>query len=305
MRQSISTVVLALAAVASTEAHGATLQVFGNASATALDTSATSGSGFVGGTDYNQISTNTAGSAASGAVTSSMTTPVGSASAFASANIATGQIRASASANGGTYYTNIGSQQYWTSSAGAAASALMSETFTAVGSGTVTFSLAYNGSWNVAGQPYVSCCDPLAGVVSGVFNPSWLLNVGLTLGGNGVLDSAYFTSVSPSGPASGSIGGILTATGSLVAGGTYGISSVLDLFLSDSIGLFDFSHTATLSVTTSPGLLLAFDDPRFLTSPVNPAPVPLPASALALSIGVAALGMAKRARPRRIKRSKP
>lgn len=263
------------------QAGAATLQVFSNASASTLDTGAPTGSsGLLGGTDTDAISTNTAGSSASGIVSSTMSTPAGSASAFASADIQTGQVKASVSTNGGTNYQNISSQRYWGSQAGAAASALVSETFTAIGNGTVTFSLAYDGSWSVAGQPYVGCCNPGNVIVSGTFNPTYFLSVGLTLGGNGVLDGTYFSTVSPSGPLAGSVNSLLTATGMLFNGGTYGISAALDLGLLDAIGFFDFSSTATLSYTTSPGLTLLFDDQRFLTSsPVDPAPVPLPATA--------------------------
>lgn len=291
----------AIGIIFAVQVDAATLQVFSNASASTLDTGAPAGSsGQLGGTDTDTISTNTAGSSAVGTVNSTMSTPVGSASAFASADIQSGQVKASVSANGGTQYSNLTSQRYWFSQAGASASALISETFTAVGSGTATFSLAFDGDWSVAGQPYVSCCNPGNVTISGSYNPTYILSVGLTLGGNGVLDGSYFSSVSPSGPSTGSVNSVLTAAGTLFDGGTYGISAALDLGLFDAIGFFDFASTATLSYTTSPGLTLLFDDQRFLTSsPVDPAPVPLPAGAALLGSVLFGLGAVAAVRKQR------
>lgn len=269
--------------------QAATLQVQAVASTSGLDIS----SGPVGGTDNQVISTNTAGSAASGAVTASSSTSVATSSAFASANIATGQLKASAVANPGTYYQNIPSAPVWGSEAGATAQAMFSETFVAVGSGMLTFNMAVNGTWNIAPQPYVSCCDSFGNPVSGYFQPSWLISSSIVLGSNGVLAGDQFSNVSPFDPASGSVNTILSFTAPIFDGVTYGISATLDTFLLSAIGGIDFSHTATLSFVTSPGVSLLFDDSRFLTiNPNDPAPIPLPAGAVLLGSALFGLGVA-------------
>jgi len=290
---------LAVFLMSATLGESATLQVQAIASASGVDVS----SGLVGGTDNQAISTNTASGSASGTVSASSSTSVASASAFASADVATGQLKASVSGNPGTYYHNIPSSPVWASQVVVSANALVSETFVAVGSGTVQFDLAFNGNWNIAPQPYLMCCDPVLGVVAGFYQPQWLLSGSIALGGSGgLLAGDGFAYVSPNDPLQGSISGVLSIMATLVDGADYGISAALDTFFFDGIGGIDFSHTATLSYSASPGVSLLFSDSRFLTiDPNSPAPVPLPAGAVLL--GSALFGFGAVASKRR--QSKP
>lgn len=201
----ISLFALIASSVLGGPATAATLLVQVSAAATGVDIA----TGPVGGSSLDTISTNTASSSASATATASASTPIASASGFASANIASGQLKARFSANPGIAYSSIDSEPVWNSFASGFAQAFFSETFTAVGSGTVEFTMAYDGIWNLGAQTQISCCDPLGGIVTSFVDPNWLLSGTVTLGGGGVLASDQFAYLTGD-ILSGNIDGILS-----------------------------------------------------------------------------------------------
>lgn len=273
-------------------AHAATISAYGNVSVTGYDTLG----GPAGGNDYKEISTNTAGGDAHGSVDAFVSSVAGYGSASASADIATGQLKAKVGGNVGTYYSPSTGAGIFSQELVSSASALVSETFSVMGSGIVRFELAYNGFWNIVAQPYISCCDfdanPSTGIVTGIFDPAWFAFGSLVLGGDGGPISDTFEFRNDVDPLTGSASGILSVSALLVEGHDYGISSTIDMFMSYSSGAIDFSHTATLSYFLDPGMSIIFDDARFLTvDPDAPSPIPLPASFVLLASALLGFGV--------------
>jgi hypothetical protein len=251
--------------------------------------------GPVGGSDIQSVVTNTAGGDASALLTSAMTIPGGATSGLASGNIATGEMKARIGTNPGTYYGGIDGVGVIGAQGGGVSQVLISETFVASGSGTVRFDLAYDGSWSLGPQPFLSCCDE-SGPVAGFFDPQWGIEGGLTLGGPGVLSGENFFFAYGSDPDGGSVAGVLTAFATLIDGQEYGISMTLvTAIYFGATGGIDFSNTAVLRFTTDPGLTLAFADDRFLSAM---APVPLPASGLLLLLPLIGLARLRNRRAR-------
>ncbi|MFM2354392.1 MAG: hypothetical protein RLZZ528_128 [Pseudomonadota bacterium] len=272
--------------------YSATLSVQGIVGLSGIDAQTGLASG---GTDNQSIGTNNASSGASGAVTANVTGSYGNGTAYASANLSTGQIKASVGGSAGTYYTNILTAPVIGQELSVVASSVMSDTFTVSGTGTVRFDLAYDGFWDLSPQPYLSCCDSFGNPVAGTFSPMWFAFGSLTLGSNGVVAGDQFAFSHSTDPLTGAASGVLSISATLIDGFTYGISAALDVLMNYASGTVDFANTATLSYFASPGVTLTFSDPLFLSvDPNAPAPVPLPAGVFLLGAGLIALGALRR-----------
>lgn len=204
-----------------------------------------------------------------------------SATSKASADETTGILRARVADSYEGYYGR--------GATGALAAASLSETFTVVGSGTITAHMKVDGSYSVSQKavPF----PPGGGTIVGPDDVSFRLFGGLALH-NELLDSFDNmidpgSTCAPSGcpSALGSVSQLLTTRLDVENGQTITLGATILAQLIAGEGVLDLSHTGLLSLMTSPGLTLLASDPRFLSkSPLGttplPATLPLFASAL-------------------------
>ena len=178
-----------------------------------------------------------------------------------------------------------GNLNTWQSTASGSAFGRITEKATASADGTVTIRLDFDGNWNARG-------DGLAGTPGVDFSA----NVGTT-------DFIYRDDFvarddMPLSIGLGSVDSFVSISFDVTAGQMFEFFATLGV--STSQGTADFSNTGTLSIDTTPGLFLTFEDPDFLSGPGEdplpdpPAEVPLPAGLVLLGSGLGILATRRR-----------
>lgn len=187
--------------------------------------------------------------------------------------------------------TNYNDGYYAASHASAIAS--VSETFLAVGTGTITAFMAVSGAYDLATQSRIFPADGSVSTGDLSFQISAFLSVSMgSSAGTDILYDPMNDCIPVACPTkSGSISDTLIANLLVPNGTSVTIFSQLVAQIINGEGFIDLSHTAYLLITTSPGLTLIPNDARFLSNPAfGASPVPLPASLPLLAAGVASLG---------------
>lgn len=161
--------------------------------------------------------------------------------------------------------------------------------FTASGSGNVTFRLAVDGFWDLAPRDGGALGWQTQGKLS-LFD----------LGGTRLRVTDDFRLNATVSPMVGAFDDTLQFSFFVFDGVEYSIFTSLLTQISSGQGAIDFASTAALTIIPDPGVVLTYDDPRFLTvTNPQPAAVPLPASVFGLLAAMGALVVMRRRRAKR------
>ena len=203
---------------------------------------------------------------------------------FAGVDITSGELQA-------TIETQGASGRFGT---GISAAAFLSETVTVSGEGTVTFTIGFDGFWDVTPQ---SDLPLLFDVV---------VDLAIDDGQGLVFDDPLRASANAANnrddPAMGTTSGELSVSTEVNGTRSFDISASLRTAMGRGNGIVDFSNTATLGFFTTGSATVSFSDPNFLaggaTNPGTPAPVPLPSGLLLLLSGLFGLKQLSKKRVR-------
>ncbi len=209
--------------------------------------------------------------------------------ATASVDIATGTMRARVDQ---TYEGFLGQ-----GTAYGGAIAEVYETFTAVGTGTITFQMQIDGNYSAHTKDTPNQIDGSlepAPTASVQLSGSVLLGVGENNAVN-TDDPGAACAAASCTSLSGTINQLLSQSMDVADGKIVTLYARLVAQMMGTEGVLDFGHTGLLSLTTTPGLTLIAGDPLFLSSPAFAA-TPIPAALPLFGTALAGLGFAARRR---------